>query len=525
MGEAARGYFEPDSWSRDSNRMSYVMMLDGKPVRARVGSKPLYELLTGTQGEGEAVMKVANALAAVSKPFAFLNFAFLQRLGFTALSPFYHLYNQMPWRDYATAMSRTTSEKGWIKDTADYYKWQAAAMGYYVGKLFGFKVENPYFKLYDEMMQRGLDSHAIQGLGSTKVIDGGWRGLYQRLTDAMGFGEKASHVWEMKNVWDKAGYTKERIEAELKADPTGANPIPFPLQVAALNAAAGVTHNYTTMGYQIRELNKAWPFLGVHITSAYKDLQMARQHPLMALRALSVIAAAKVIQWGLYSDDEEYKQLSPTRRNGFMFKTPVGYMYLAGPRGIQAPLVGLMDETLRQASNSNPNFDSLLGRSLEHVLPSGGPAGITTGLELLANKTRGGFPIVPRGDEDLSGLQKNLQYRLPYAANQLSGGIVPAQQLAQGGYDPLKTITLPPQHESVMRLRDTLEDMKSEALVAKRRGEKYLDQPRLSRLDKAVAEINQLSAKLHKNKDATDDDKADVNRRQVAIARRALGLE
>jgi hypothetical protein len=372
-------------------------------------------------------------------------------------------------------------------------------------------------------MQRQLTTDVNLGLGKAKVVEGGWRGLYQRVTDALSFGEKALHVAEMKNVWDQAGYTEERIKAELAADPSGASPIPFQLQVAAMNAAAAVTHNYSTMGYQIREMNKSWPFLGVHIASAYKDLQTLKTRPMIALRGLTVLAAAKLINWLTYKDDDEYKQLSTGRRDGFIFNTPVGWIGMPGPRGLQAPILGLMDETLRAASNSNPRFESLVGRSLEHILPSGGPAGITTAAEILANRTRGGQAIVPKFMEGVPESEKATRYQLPYAVEQMTGGLVPARQAAEGGYDPFKSMMLPPQHESVTRLRTELEELKSRAESARRAGTRFADQARLNRLDHAAKEIGLLSVKLSRNEAATTEDRYAVNRHQVAIAQRALG--
>jgi hypothetical protein len=510
--------FVQGTWDADSRRLSYVFMVDGKPVRALVNNRPLHDVLVGTQGEGETTMKVAAALSAVSRPIAQL-----QRLGFTALSPLYHLHNLMPWRDAATYLGRTTSEKGFIADVKDVYKWYASSLAYYAQKLIGRDPSNVYFRLYDQMVQRNMDANAQLGTGSAKIVTGGWRGLYQRVTDLMGFGEKALHVAEMKNVWDKAGYTEERIRAELAADPTGASPIPFALQVAAYNAAAQVTHNYLTMGYQVRELNKGWPFLGVHIASAYKDIVTMRERPKVALRGLSVLFAAKLLQWALYKDDEEYKQLSVHRRDGFIFKTPVGWIGMPGPRGIQTPLLAVMDETLRAASGSNPQFHSLVGRTIHQVGLHGGPAGLATGLELLANRTQGGFPIVPKWDADLPASEKLTKYQLPYAAAQMTGGIVPAEQVAKGGYDPLKGLLLPPQHETVTRLRELVEELKGEQLSAKRAGARFKDQNRYDRLAHAEAEVRNLSAKLAKMQDATAEDRAAVNRRQVAIAKRALG--
>jgi hypothetical protein len=49
--------FVQGTWDADSRRLSYVFMVDGKPVRALVNNRPLHDVLVGTQGEGETRCK------------------------------------------------------------------------------------------------------------------------------------------------------------------------------------------------------------------------------------------------------------------------------------------------------------------------------------------------------------------------------------------------------------------------------------------------------------------------------------
>ena len=128
--------------------------------------------------------------------------------------------------------------------------------------------------------------------------------------------------------------TLDWLNAEMKRDPQQRNPIPFHLQVAALDTSSQITHNVHQMGVWIRQLNRSWPFLGAHIAGVYKDITNAIKQPQKVLGALAILALAKATEWLMNKDDKDWQELPDHYRLGFSFKTPLGWMHLPAPRGL-----------------------------------------------------------------------------------------------------------------------------------------------------------------------------------------------
>jgi hypothetical protein len=299
---------------------------------------------------------------------------------------------------------------------------------------------------------------------------------------------------------------------------------PLPQQVALLNAAAEVTHNYQRQGTDVRAWGKVIPFLGAHVANTSKYIRNWRDNPTGAVTGLGVLLAMRLAYWAWNKDDRDYQETPVGSRNDFFFNTPLGRMKVAGPRGLEVPIGALADETLRWASRSNPHFDRLAPALLEQVAP-GGPEPYATAFELVANRDRAmglaGRSIVPRGDEG-AGFWSNLwQHQAPFAAERLTGGTLsgrtPGNLITGGFYAPGTP------HQSVNDFYDRLHDLEARETALKRKGQllPQEDAAALRRLRAAEKDMGALAKQLRGG--PSREKEAELRGRQIEMARRALG--
>src|SRR5262249_39518542 len=104
-----------------------------------------------------------------------------------------------------------------------------------------------------------------------KVIEtlSGGAEVLKNFLNLMGAGELAPRFREFKTRLEQLGWTEERIVAEVRKAQAAAkvggpyvDPVPFHIQLEALNAAAEVTVPFGRQGVVTRELNKIQPFFG-----------------------------------------------------------------------------------------------------------------------------------------------------------------------------------------------------------------------------------------------------------------------
>jgi hypothetical protein len=410
----------PVGWQKGKAENVVTGYQDGDRVGIAIKDKALYDLYTGMQGE--EARKFFYGLQTVAKPFAGLTRVFR-----TALSGPWHARNI--FRDPYLYLSRNEADRNVIQDAGTLAQWWGKSMGFYWTQMWNPKAAagDIYFRLYEQMAGRELQSTAGVTPGSMSSPLQGWAGIFRRVSDFATSFETGTRVLAMKDRLDNMGLTREWLESEEAKDPDQRNPIPFAAQVACLDAAGQIAHNVHQMGYWVREANKAVPFLGAHVAGWYKDISNFREQPLKALRVVGLLAAAKAVEWLLNRNDPDYQDRSPAQRNGFVFKTPMGWMKLPAPRGVYAPILGLMDYTMGVADKANPSFAGLLQQQFQGMLPEAGPEPWNTAAHLLANRTSilpGGRPIVSEHQQRIeTPAQQAIRQQLPYAATQLTGGL------------------------------------------------------------------------------------------------------
>jgi hypothetical protein len=438
VGNAAGSYFTPAGFNK-SDKPAYVVMVDGKPQWYRVGDKALYDLLTNQQGESnQFVAKILRPMAGVVEPVTKM-----VRFGATTASHLFQLRNIFPTRDPAEFLRNTTSEAGYIKNVADLTKFYAAA--YYEGAraLFGAEHAHPAFDLYHGAGGEGLrqfqlsgksqerayadamDRGSVAGKVTGRVVDG-----IKGVLEVMGAGEHAPRTLEFWNYLQSAGYSREVIERNEKLRPDQ-DPVPFPVIVAGMNAAAEVTTPFARKGVVTNWINKSVPFFGPHVAGLSKEIRNIKEMPQRAAVALAGYMALELLHWYTYKDEDWYKELDPnTRANYFVVKMPWGQLwYLPKVRGLYNSAAHLFQEGLRFQSNSNPKFDGWVQQTAATQTPPLLPAPAQVAADLLVtNRSWTGSPIVPKAEENLPWQQK-LKHQVPYAAEQLTGGLVSERRL------------------------------------------------------------------------------------------------
>ncbi len=524
---------EPVGWPLDGTKPSVTGYIGGEPFRIRINDRAFYELVTGTQGEGGRAYGFLKGLGDVMQA---THVPQAVRTGGTILSPLWHVKNFI--RDPILYAQRTIADKGTLGNLADLFSWYGKSINFYARALLARGAENVevrketdhYFKLMEQMTGRefSLGAESGQKTFASRVMDG-WHGLFQRISDLLTAGEKGTRVLELKNVWDKLGWTQQKIAAELAKDPAQRNPVPFPVQVAALDIASQITHNVHQMGASIRQLNRSVPFLGAHIAGVYKDIATFATQPKKVLGALSVLAAAKAAEWLLNKDDREWQELPDHYRFGFSFKTPLGWMHLPAPRGLTGIVTGMMDNAQRAMSQSNPRFGPLMAQAFEEVAPRAGPLGVP--FQVAGNRGWTGRPIIPDREADRMGIgQRFVDPRaLQYQASQLTGGMIDPHRLS---LNPFAMEQHP--HQSVTDFWEKLRQLESaSASDPQRRLGKAFPQerefkrlkavePQMEALSRALRGERHVGSRVVQGEKPTPQREAELRARQTDLARRAL---
>ena len=511
--------------------------VDGKPYHVPLGELAFREMVQGTTGESGVVTPFLKSLGDIAQATGIPKA--IRMMG-TILSPLWHAKNLI--RDPILGVQRTVREGNTLRAAADLMAWMGKSFSFYgraflaggADKVKVRQASDTMFQFFERQAGRQMEygAESNQKTLASRVIDG-WPGFFQRLTDFLTSQEKGTRIWELKNRLEQLGWTSERIQSELAKDPAARNPVPYATQVAALDIASQITHNVHQMGTDIRQLNRAWPFLGAHIAGVYKDLQTFRSMPAKALGGIAILAAAKGVEWLMNKDDKEYAELAPRLRDGFSFKTGLGWMHFPAPRGLDAPITGLIGETLRATSASSPRFNDLLATSLEGLGPHGGPEPMTTTVHAMANRSWTGRPIIPDREAAHLGLGERLIHpeMLKYQAAQLSGGMLSPQRATLNPFG-----MEPHPHQSVNDYYDALHAMETARETAKRRGEQlpkederayavlHRFQADMTRLNDLVNGVARKKGTKVQTEKPSDEQVMKWRQMQVDLARRALEM-
>lgn len=509
--------------------------VNGEAIHIPVNSKPFYEMYMGTQGEGTITHSALKGLGDIMQ---WTRIPQTIRGGGAALSWLYHMMS--PIRDPIVAMQRTVRDGNTFENLADLGKWWGKSFSWYwramlaggSGKVDIKQASDRMFAWMEQKAGREMDVGAQSGQKTfaSRAMDG-WHGFYQRLTDLLGAGERGTRVWEAKNVLEKDfGLTPEKLDAQLKLDPTMRDPVPYAAMIRALDIASQITHNTHQMGSSIRQLNRAWPFLGAHIAGTYKDVANAIAQPGKAAAGLAILGAAKGIEWLMNKDDKEYNEIAPYLRTGFVFKTPLGWIHLPAPRGLNGVVTGMMGEALRATSDNNPRFVEMMERSLEEIAPHGGPEPVTTGVHMAANRSWTGRPIIPDREADRMSMGERMRdpRALGYAAQQLSGGMLSQRRLS---VNPFRMDQNP--HQSVTDYYEALHSMETQRAPYVRDGKPFPDEAKYHRLQYVSHAMGQLDAAIkgeravkgrtYKSEPPTPEQVSQYRQTQIDLAKRAMG--
>jgi hypothetical protein len=518
MGEWARQMREEEP--SDPTKPIWTTFDRGEPVRFMVANQALMDYLLHRQGEGKASVQLANAVARL--PFVNL-FPRIIKAGATAASPVWHFRNMLPTRDPKVFVQNTIN----MKSAAELLPWYAqAARILFQGAVAKGAASRPYIELYERLagdsqrwITQGQEPGEIgRGRGSfQKSWDyDGFAGVAREVIRRLSFGELVPRALELRNQLDALGVNRQTVE---HWNETGELP-PLGVQVAVLNAAAEVTHNYQRQGIDTRAWNQVIPFLGAHVANLSKYLRNFQTNPKGAATGVAMLLAMRTLYWLWRKNDDDYREQSVGTRNDFYFNTPIGRIRIAGPRGLDVPLGALADEMLRYASRSNPHFDRLASSLGEQVMP-GGPEPLSTGARLWFNRRSlvSGGDIVPKSEQGAGFVHNAWHHQLPFLAEQLTGGALsgrtPMNLATLGFYDP----TSP--HQSVTDYYHRLHQLQDARLFAHRKGQQFTGEAEYQRLHSVEQSMREISRSLRSMPSRQREE--DLRQQQIRLARQALG--
>lgn len=561
--ESGRGLplFTYKPWADNPNKATvYWNGPGGELTNVRVKDRALYELLTDQQIDANQTARIAAGIANFSifgwKPMS--SVASLVRKGATVASMGFQVRNMFPTRDPLEFLKNTV-DRATAKDLPATYKqlfafyWQR-----FIDHARGREFVPENRLLAEFVNQRGEDlrqftefnakrpetayakAQAENAGKAIKTVRSVW-GLAKDLLAFTGAGELAPRFLEWKTrLKQLTGKTEAQLEAMFKAADQAAadgkphvEPIPFALLAEGMNAAAEVTVNFGRQGTVTRQLNNIQPFFGPAVSGFSKAVRNWRDNWKGAAIGAGGILALRLAHWLAFGQEDWWRELqSHDRFNNFVVPTPLGLRRLPGPRDLDVFGGGVLTTVLDAASGANPDFRGLVERSLSSVTPPVpmSPVG-QVAWDLRGNKTWMGSPIVPDSAEGAGAVSNALNYQLPYAAEQLTGG---------RGTPSLKGLGLVPFSEvknatrSVKDFYERLEELRSDSLAARKRGERFASESEYKRLEKTAAKLKEIhhelrgeklsasTGRLVKTAEPSEARRKELKARELELARRAL---
>lgn len=511
-GDAAVEVANPKPWDQGGQNL-YYMRYKGQPVVLDVGSRPLYEILTGQQGNSSSAVTLGRAIAAmpiVAPLVRLLKWgATAGNMGFAAANPardvWHYLQNAQNGRNLGERLLNLVTGQG----TAA----KAAAL-----RLAGKEHDDPRVRLYYETGGEQLRALGFaprgEGEAAYRRATGEGSGVKERAIRAVnkvqdffhlvGFGEHGPRLAEWKAALEEMGYTREKVEAAMAADPNR-SPIPLHAIFAARMRAAQATVDFSRQGVFTAAWNKIAPFFGAHVAGMSQEIRNWRQAAAdmkegkfspkakAMIGTLAAYVGLEVLHWWNNKDEEWYKELQPHHRyNWWVLGTdsegrPVGVPKPQGPmRMLGANLQELLRGEGRQGMAAKAAADMAAPRTL--------PIGMAEARDVLSNTSWSGRPIVPRReDPDLQDFDQWAKFRIPYLLDQLTGGLTSLRGLKSP--DDLMNAGSRPPAQSVDDFYEKLESMTREKDRAERTGLKY---PKAAELKKLEGVRDRLAEIRHK---------------------------
>jgi len=518
MGTWVREMHEKEQ--EDKTKRTYFLREAGELRRFQVKDQALWDYLSGSQGAGDFSVQMAKLLGS-ALPIRLA--AKAVRIGAVGVSPAWHAYNMLPTRDPKTFMERTMN----VNSLPTLMKWYPQWVRFLAT---GAVAKGSDAKPFVDFLER------LQGHTQIAGYEAGVKGnLYdnfgsfgKEVLRRLSFPEQVPRAAELKNFCEANGITPATVDQWNK---DGTMP-PLPMQIAMFKVAAEIGHNTLWQGTDTRAWNQTIPFLGAHVANTSKYIRNFGEHPTQAITGVAVLAAMTLLKWALSKGDVGYQEQSFAQRNNFYVPTPFGgkFLKLMGPRGVEVPIMALIDESLRAASRDNPHFDRLAPELLHALLP-GAPEPINMGMQQLLNRqgTMGlsGQAIIPRQAEGEGALSNAVRYRAPALAGQATGGALSAR-------NPLGGVLASQQpHQSVTDFHDRYAELAQQRTLATHSGRQFDHEAEYQRLHRAYEAMQPIYASLRGQQRVggrmvprtTPVDEAAARSRLVDLARGALGRQ
>lgn len=541
-------YFVQQPWPSDGSRPTFWWRgPEGKMTNFRIADKALWELISNTQGDGNAAIESLRWLSRVNIAGVNILPAMnkMVRTGATTLSLGFQVRN-IP-RDTLEFVKNSMNPKS-VAELPAFYA--AAFLAEYQVQT-GQTPSNVYFKMFHEM--RGQDlrymafdkknpssiySQLRDGSKSIKEINGigdllRWtynagKNVGKGVFNVAGAGELAPRALELKNFLDKAGYTEKAIrDLEAKGED-----IPYFVKLQAMTAAAEVTTPFQRQGTLTRELNKIHPFFGPAVAGFSKQIRNWKDNTKMAAVGLAGVLGLRLVYWLKFHDEDWYKELNANDRyNTFVVPIPgMGLRRLPGPRGLDIPAGGILMSMLDKANNQNPDFAGLLRQSVEGNAP---PLPITplgeATLAMARNRNWMGQPIIPRRDENLPASHNLIEHQLPYVAQQLTGG---RAELSLKGLGLVPFSEVRNAQRSISEYYDLLHQLSAERTLATRQGGRYEREAeyralhqieeRMQRLSQEARGERRIGTHVIQGEKPSEERIRDIRTQQAKLARQIL---
>lgn len=534
MGASAQAYFTQKPWSASTPNLFWWKNEKGELVNFKILDRALYNLVTGQQGNGNAMIEMLRMAATVpfypGGPRILPTMSKALKTGATTASVAFQINNTLnPMRDPMTFLSNTidqTTAKDLPKMVGRVYKAELdGARGKTDDVLF------QYFKQARGDATKMFPAKDIPNMGSSKID------LLKQWLNVGQAGELGPRFLEFTTRLRQLGYSEERINreiAEAREKPGYyQDPVPFGVMLEGANAASEVTGPFHKGGYATRELNSVVPFFQPPVAMLSKQIRNWRTNAKGAAIAMGIYLGFKLIHFLRYKDEDWYKELNAYDRfNNFIIPVGGKLRRISGAQGFPVPIGGTLTSLLERMYGQRPDLIGLLDQSLGAVAPPTPlPPGITTAWQLQGNQDWLGRPIVPVRDENLSAWEKAKQYQLPYAIRQLTGGRGEAS-LRGLGLAPAPEIGTP--HRSVDEAFARLGDLEASRTLAMRQGRAFDKEAEFHYLQQITGSIRQISQQIRgevrvdnrvvAGKPPADDIIAILRRRQAELGQLAARL-
>lgn len=495
----------------------------GEVQTRKIKDKALYELLSGTQGADNAVVRMYQALGEIELGTGVKLIPAITQMiktGATGLSMGFQFRNLL--RDAFTFFQNTENRPSFTELPKMLVRMYWAELQVLFGKVPNDVIFQTVKEFRGEQMKM-LSFDIKQTSGIPKMQ--GPLDFMKQVLRVLGAGELGPRALEMKNALERQGWTekklameREKARAAAAASPTGnyREPLPFYEGLEVSKAGREVTVDFGRSGVLTGEINKTTPFFGPAVSGIFKALKNWKVNTRGAAMALAGYLGLKLAHWLAYHDEEWYPEQSAYDRylnfvipfNGKLYRFP-------GARDLEVATSGAMLAVLDWMADNRPDWVGFLKESAGAISPPAPlPAIFTIPLQVVANRDWMGRPIVPRSEENLPASHNLTNRQIPYVLQQLTGG---RGEISMRGLTGLNA-EVRSATRSLNEFYDELHTLQQARNLARRNGQTFPQEARYQQLHTLEPEMRQLQKDARQSPERADELRLDQNRR----ARRVL---